>query len=98
MERINDREVELTDAESVVHDWFQSLLSEGKDMVDAYFWIVDRVTDDSMSMKILKDVDFCRWLLALDEKEKLPQTVARSLAKSDQWVVMNSAKKIKPTQ
>jgi len=64
MERINKREVQLTDAEQIVKSWHDSLLDKGLDPVQALDEITGNTGDrNPLLTETLKDIGFRRWLM-----------------------------------
>lgn len=70
MKQINDREVELTEAEQVVHEWYQSLLDAGYGHHEAATQILDRVPIDKTTWRLLNQQDFRDWLTGYKPAEK----------------------------
>lgn len=62
MKRESERVVELTEAESVVKDWFDSLLDNGMGIEQAILEITNSVPIHGTTWDIINDQEFRGWL------------------------------------
>lgn len=65
MNRLSDVTVELTDAERVVKDWFNSLLDTGHSHASAIEQILLRTPVDGVTWKVLEDEEFRKYLAGI---------------------------------
>lgn len=63
MKRIDERTVELTDAERVVVEWHGMLLDAGYSQREAVDRIESRVPQDGVTFALVRDPDFRAYLL-----------------------------------
>lgn len=76
MERINAREVKLTEAEEIVREWHTTLLDAGFGQHEAVATILDRVPIDGPTWNLLNQQDFRDWLTGSSQ----PQSVCGKTA------------------
>lgn len=62
MKRIDNRTVELTEAEQVVMEWLGSIMALGFDQKQSLQEIIDGVPHGGTTMKILENLEFRHYL------------------------------------